>query len=251
VSGTLVTFWDTLKEIGDTSVTTLAVSVAVIATVVVFGRWMKAIPGGLAAVVGAITVSWAFDLSTHGVAVLGPVPSGLPDLGLPSGVGWGDAPKLLATSASMFVVIIAQSAATSRAYAVKYALRAPPPQARPRTTIEGATPSRSTTAGARSPKQRSTSSSNPLGARSVPAVGEEPGMRELAAELVDRARSEGVELTGESGRLTALVRQVLQTGLEVEMTDHLSYEPRPRKVRGLGTPATGTTPRTAATSPHS
>ena len=38
------------------------------------------------------------------------------------------------------------------------------------------------------------------------------------------ARSEGVELNGDDGLLTALVRQVLQTGLEVEMTDHLGYE---------------------------
>ena len=42
-------------------------------------------------------------------------------------------------------------------------------------------------------------------------------MREWAAELVDRARHDGVELTGDDGLLTALVRQVLQTGLEVEM----------------------------------
>jgi hypothetical protein len=34
-----------------------------------------------------------------------------------------------------------------------------------------------------------------------------------------------VELSGENGLLTALVRQVLQTGLEVELTDHLGYQP--------------------------
>jgi MFS superfamily sulfate permease-like transporter len=52
--------------------------------------------------------------------VLGSVPSGLPDIGLPSGLGWSDVVPLLATSASMVLVILAQSAATSRAYAVKY-----------------------------------------------------------------------------------------------------------------------------------
>jgi MFS superfamily sulfate permease-like transporter len=41
-------------------------------------------------------------------------------VGLPSGVGWSEVAPLLATSASMFLVILAQSAATSRAYAVKY-----------------------------------------------------------------------------------------------------------------------------------
>jgi putative transposase len=48
-------------------------------------------------------------------------------------------------------------------------------------------------------------------------MAEDPEMRDWAAELVERARSEGVELTGEDGLLTALVRQVLQKGLEVEI----------------------------------
>lgn len=119
-AGTITKAWDTLKEIGDTSLTTLAVSLGVILTLVVFEKWIKAIPGGLVAVVGAIAISYAFDLSTHGVSTLGAVPSGLPPLGLPEGIGWSDVGPLLATSVSMFLVIIAQSAATSRAYAVKY-----------------------------------------------------------------------------------------------------------------------------------
>lgn len=120
VSGTVTRFWDTLREAGQTSGATLAVSLSVIVVLVVFERWIKAIPGGLVAVVGAIAVSYAFGLSSHGVSILGPVPSGLPHIGLPSGIGWSDVPKLLAASASMFLVILAQSAATSRAYAVKY-----------------------------------------------------------------------------------------------------------------------------------
>jgi sulfate permease, SulP family len=119
-SGTVIKFWDTLKGIGQTSGATLAVSLAVLATLIVFGRWLKAIPGGLVAVVGAIAVSWIFDLSSHGVSTLGHVPSGLPHVGFPKGVTWTDAAELIAVSTSMFLVILAQSAATSRAYAVKY-----------------------------------------------------------------------------------------------------------------------------------
>jgi sulfate permease, SulP family len=120
VSGTLIKLWDTLTEIGQTSIPTLMTSVAVLATLIVFERWIKAIPGGLVAVVGAIVVSWAFSLSAHGVSILGTVPSGLPKFGLPSGVSWSEALALLATAVSMALVILAQSAATSRAYAVKY-----------------------------------------------------------------------------------------------------------------------------------
>jgi SulP family sulfate permease len=120
VSGDVIKFWDTLKEIGQTSWPTLIVSLAVLATLIVCERWIKAVPGGLVAVVGAIAVSWIFDLSAHGVSILGPVPSGLPHVGLPQGVSWSNASGLLATAVSMFLVILAQSAATSRAYAVKY-----------------------------------------------------------------------------------------------------------------------------------
>ena len=120
VAGTLVKFWDTLTEFGQTSGATLAVSLSVLAILVVFGRWIRAVPGGLVAVIGLIAVSWIFDLSAHGVATLGPVPGGLPHVGFPQGVSWGDASGLLATSVSLFLVILAQSAATSRAYAVRY-----------------------------------------------------------------------------------------------------------------------------------
>ena len=123
VSGALIRFWDTLTELGQTSGATLAVSLSVLAILIVFKRWIRTIPGGLVAVIGLIAVSWIFDLSSHGVATLGPVPSGLPHVGVPQGVSWGDASGLLVTSASLFFVILAQSAATSRAYAVKYGER--------------------------------------------------------------------------------------------------------------------------------
>ena len=97
----------------------VAVSIAVI-VVVVAARWInRRIPGLLIAVIIAIIVSWAADLARHGVAVIGNIPRGLPSLGLPA-LGWHDAAALLGVALSMFVVILAQSAATSRAYAVKY-----------------------------------------------------------------------------------------------------------------------------------
>jgi len=119
-SGTVLKLWDTLTELDQVSGATVAVSVAVLAILIGFERWIKAIPGGLVAVVGAIAVSYQFDLSSHGVSILGPVPSGLPHVGFPSGVTSSNAMALAATSVSMFLVILAQSAATSRAYAVKY-----------------------------------------------------------------------------------------------------------------------------------
>lgn len=56
-----------------------------------------------------------------------------------------------------------------------------------------------------------------------------PSMRDVAEELVARAREEGIDLTGEGGLMTELMRQVLQTGLEVEMEEHLGYEKHERR----------------------
>ena len=117
---TIRKLWGTLQNIGDTSGWTLAVSVAV-AIVILGTKYVeKVVPGALIAVIGSIIVSKAVDLKSHGVATLGHVPSGLPNFGLPD-VAWRtDAPALAATAFSIFIVILAQSAATSRAYAAKF-----------------------------------------------------------------------------------------------------------------------------------
>jgi putative transposase len=86
-----------------------------------------------------------------------------------------------------------------------------------------------------------------VSARSVPAVSDEAAMREWAELLVARAREEGVDLTGEGGLLTGLVRQVLQTGLEVEMADHLGYERHDPAGRGSGNSRNGVYPKTVST----
>ena len=97
----------------------IAVSVGVILVVLTARRVARRIPGPLIAVIIAIIVSRAADLAGRGVAVVGAVPRGLPDLGPPA-LGFHDAVTLLGAAASTFVVILAQSAATSRAYAAKY-----------------------------------------------------------------------------------------------------------------------------------
>jgi transposase-like protein len=48
--------------------------------------------------------------------------------------------------------------------------------------------------------------------------------QQLAQELVDKARTEGVELVGPGGMLTGLTKSVLETALEEEMSAHLGYD---------------------------
>jgi high affinity sulfate transporter 1 len=110
-----------LKHVGETHLYTLIVAATVLLIIVGSKRISNKIPGALIAVIGAIAVSWALDLHALGVAVLGKVPGGLPYLGLPKvDWSWALVGKLLPTAFSIFILVLAQSAATSRAYAARY-----------------------------------------------------------------------------------------------------------------------------------
>jgi MFS superfamily sulfate permease-like transporter len=82
-------------------------------------RWNPRTPAALIAVGGSILASWLVHVQALGVPVVGAVPGGLPPLALPAAetLPWD---RLLLTAASCCVVILAQSAATSRAYAQRY-----------------------------------------------------------------------------------------------------------------------------------
>ena len=108
-----------LQQLPQTSLPTLAISAITLAIILGMKRITMKVPGALIAVMGMIALSYAVDLPALGVALLGPVPGGLPQLGLPQ-VGLSLVPQLLPTAISLFIVILAQSAATSRAYAARY-----------------------------------------------------------------------------------------------------------------------------------
>ena len=62
----------------------------------------------------------------------------------------------------------------------------------------------------------------------------------IAEQLVAQARDEGVDLVGPGGLLGELTKQVLETGLEVEMEEHLGYEKHAVEGRDGGNSRNGT-----------
>jgi SulP family sulfate permease len=98
---------------------TPAISLAVL--IVIFGmhRVWSRFPAPLLAVIGAIVASAKLHLANRGVEIIGPIAGGLPTLGFPR-VEWRDAETLLPVAASCLVLIVAQSAATARIYAVRH-----------------------------------------------------------------------------------------------------------------------------------
>ncbi len=121
-SGTIEKFASAIQQIPQANIATVIISLSVLVIIIGAGLINNKIPGALIAVIGSIIASYALNLSTkYGVSTLGTVPGGLPTFGLPQvQLTSAEIPQLLTTALSLFFVILAQSAATSRAYAMRY-----------------------------------------------------------------------------------------------------------------------------------
>jgi putative transposase len=82
---------------------------------------------------------------------------------------------------------------------------------------------------------------------SVPKPKQSNDVQQLATELVERARAEGVDLVGPGGLLTGLTKTVLETALEAEMSEHLGYDKHDPAGRTGGNSRNGTRAKTVLT----
>ncbi len=108
-----------IARLPDANPLAIGISIAVLMTIQLCDRFIPKFPGALLAVVVAIVASWQFNFASHGVSIVGTVPSGLPSFGLPA-VELSEIPQVIGIALSCCIVIIAQSAATARAYAFRY-----------------------------------------------------------------------------------------------------------------------------------
>ncbi|MFG1804757.1 IS256 family transposase [Micromonospora carbonacea] len=65
--------------------------------------------------------------------------------------------------------------------------------------------------------------------------------------LVDRARGDGLKLTGEGGLLQQLTKRVLESALDGEITDHVGYDRHDPAGRGSGNTRNGSRSKTVLT----
>jgi MFS superfamily sulfate permease-like transporter len=116
---TIVQLYQVCRNLHQVHLPTLLVTVVVLAIVFLLRRFAPAVPGPLLAVVGATAASAILDFAAHGISTVGPVIGGLPHLGLPQ-IHWRDVPPLLPIAGSCTIMILTQSAATSRIYAGRH-----------------------------------------------------------------------------------------------------------------------------------
>ncbi len=78
-------------------------------------------------------------------------------------------------------------------------------------------------------------------------VTDEVDQQELAERLLAQAKEQGVDLVGPDGLLNQLTKNVLETALDAEMTEHLGYDKHDSAGRGSGNSRNGTRSKTVLT----
>ncbi len=119
--------WHVLTNLGNTNLPTLMVGLG--ALVLLFGlpRISRRIPGPLLVLVLGILVSTVWNLSAHGVKVVGTIPAGLPSVNLPQ-IPLSDLGALLSGAVGLALVIFSEALPAVDVYATKYGYETDPNQ---------------------------------------------------------------------------------------------------------------------------
>jgi putative transposase len=81
----------------------------------------------------------------------------------------------------------------------------------------------------------------------LPSMADEVDPQQLAEQLLAQAKAQGVDLVGPNGLLNRLTRNVLETALEAEMSEHLGYDKHDVAGRTGGNSRNGTRAKTVLT----
>jgi high affinity sulfate transporter 1 len=94
----------------------LGIGLGVLVVLFVSRRIDRRIPGALIGLIGSMVLVVAFDLQAHGVPLLGTVHAAAPRFGL-TGLSWSALDNLAPLAAVVTLVVLTQTAATTRAFA--------------------------------------------------------------------------------------------------------------------------------------
>ena len=110
--------WGFLGELGSTSGVTLLIGVCSLVLVLALKAYAPVVPAALIAVLLGIIAVSLFGLDAHGVAIVGPIESGLPSFGLPD-VAAGDYLDLTAAAVGVMLIGFMEGLGASKTYAAK------------------------------------------------------------------------------------------------------------------------------------
>src|SRR5262245_48735230 len=107
-----------IAKLPQTQVPTLIVAAASMAMLLAMARFLPRLPSALITLVAAGAVTALLGLDQHGIAILGPVPAGLPPLRWPT-FPPEDIPSLLASAAGLALVLFSSGMLSARSFASK------------------------------------------------------------------------------------------------------------------------------------
>ena len=115
---TLEQFASLLPRLGDTNLVALAIGAASFAVILLCRRFVPRVPGAVVALVGSLLAVVLFGLDRYGIAVVGRIPTGLPQLALPLPT-LADFDDLLAVALAAALLSFSDTMVTARAFAAR------------------------------------------------------------------------------------------------------------------------------------
>ena len=109
--------WALLGNLGDTQWRTPLVGLVSLAIVLGLRQITPVVPGALVAVLAGVALVKLSDLDQHGVAIVGPIASGLPSFGLPDGISFHDFLATAGPAVGMMLVGFAEGLGAAKTYA--------------------------------------------------------------------------------------------------------------------------------------
>ena len=107
-----------ITSLDETNLYTLVISIATFVVLLLFRRYFPRLPGTLLVLGLSVVAVYAFDLQTLGVAIVGPIPTGLPTLRFPL-VRPSDLLILSIGALAMVFVALGESLGTARSFAAE------------------------------------------------------------------------------------------------------------------------------------
>ncbi len=108
-----------ISRLDETDLLTFVIGLVSMAALILMRRVNRALPGPLIVVVAAIVASTVLNWAAKGVAIVGAVPAGLPQLTLPA-VGAQDVFSLLPAALALTILIYADEVLTARVFAARH-----------------------------------------------------------------------------------------------------------------------------------
>jgi high affinity sulfate transporter 1 len=109
-----------LKDFGMTHWPTLVVGLVSLALLFALHKFAPKLPGALIVLFLAIAVSSLAGFEAMGIHIIGDIPAGLPNFGIPEGLGWQEMLAVAPGAVGVALVAFAESVAIARSFATKY-----------------------------------------------------------------------------------------------------------------------------------